>query len=235
MSQIRDAHWERWLLANHAAGKTLDDVVEHLLTETSSNLMYAPSTSPPAPVLNREDLIIDNFKMRMWGKDMALSEAVNKLSKTTGWDYAKAKRWMFKHLINLSWFNVRDGKKAGRGRRGQRVFIGKMPRKESRPFADSTYFPPQHGLRNLRQSDETWTDGKKARYLPWKCPSCGLSNVKGTNLPENSVECRGRCSGCLRNVRNVYRHIPRSSEGFPTSRQCSRFCDSVNDDRREGV
>jgi hypothetical protein len=58
----------------------------------------------------------------------------------------------------------------------------------------------------------------KARVLCWKCPACGASNIKSTNIPENPVECRGKCSqeGCARNVRNVYEHIERAStnEGF---------------------
>ena len=75
---------------------------------------------------------------------------------------------------------------------------------------------------------------KKTRYIPWECANCTFSNVKGTNLPENPDECRGKCSQCGSNVRNVYRHVERTwgPHGFSTRYDCLRFCDGLNAERR---
>ncbi len=77
----------------------------------------------------------------------------------------------------------------------------------------------------------------KARYIPWKCASCAHSNCKGTNLPENPIECRGKCSQCSKNVRNVYRHVEKmwTSEGFSTRMDCLRFCEGLNAERIEVI
>tara|TARA_R110000824_G_scaffold182461_1_gene363331 strand:+ start:45 stop:1118 length:1074 start_codon:yes stop_codon:yes gene_type:complete len=80
----------------------------------------------------------------------------------------------------------------------------------------------------------------KDRYIPWKCAACGHSNTKGTNLPEtldSTIECRGKCSQCSRNVRNVYRHVEKmwGPHGFETRGECLRFCDGLNVERMSKV
>ena len=75
------------------------------------------------------------------------------------------------------------------------------------------------------------------RYLPWKCPACGWSNLKGTTIAPNDLECRGKCSRCPRSVRNVYAHIERTWDagGFASRLDCKKHCDDVNRDREVEV
>ena len=73
----------------------------------------------------------------------------------------------------------------------------------------------------------------KSQYYSWACPTCHTSNVKGTNIKANDFECRGKCSTCKKNVRNIFFHIEQGSENitFSSRGECKIFCEKINAQR----
>jgi hypothetical protein len=70
---------------------------------------------------------------------------------------------------------------------------------------------------------------QKTYYWAVKCPACGSAYVKGTSIILNPIECRGKCKGCPRTVRNVYRHLWPTIDPFQRRKDALAFCDAVNE------
>lgn len=122
-----DAQWERWILANFAAGNTIEFLVEHLLERTGDKLHNAPSALMASPKVPYEDIIIENFRTRMGGKTTNMSEVTQILQKLlVNASYQEAKAWMGEHLNHLPWFHTRLCDKGKRGPRKTLIIVDKL-------------------------------------------------------------------------------------------------------------